>query len=248
MSDTRLDVNTSAPAPSTESSTAQQVQVSQADSSAETLKTDTSEHEKYVPYERFKEVNEKLQGYSAKAELLSQYEQLDEYLRNNPEAYNRVKSALAEQQQAQGQVQNQPQQLDPIAALTNEVTELKRDRAVESYEMAFQQITNDIPANQRDTIAPLVAAEMKRLTGVQNVLDIGFRPDVLNTAYQNVRNVLDSYASAKQTSYSQQKQADSSIPTIKGGGAPIQQTPKRFGSADEKLKFAMETLKSSKTM
>ena len=215
------DVNTGATTPSatsTENVASTGTEVKAADTSAETLKTEVEQHETHVPYDRFKEVNERakkaedsLKIYEEKKALIEASEQLNQMISANPALYAEIENALKKYGSPQShQIQQQIQSGDPLAqqvALNMYVGEFNRMSAEDKVPEGLKPYYFEFAKNELMKINPQPLAN--------------FNLGLVGQAYSAAKKHIDSIRQAELASYVTEKKADASIPASGSStGAP----------------------------
>lgn len=231
----------SAPVESVPQQTHQNVQVSEAPSSAETVKTDTQEH--MIPKSRFDQVNTQLKALKEKEARYGYVEQFEKTLEQDPDLAAEIKAAFEKRKQRSQPVEtqkseNRSQQVDPVVqGLAKEVFLMKAKENVGNYNSQFNQLAeqNNIPAEVR---------ELYRHQYEQNVLaringDLSVHnPDAALQAFQDTKQYLDRFVTQRT-----QPQVTPNAPVLKPN-API--TANRPKNAQERMAFIASGIKASR--
>lgn len=231
-----------------ESSTEQQDQEQDSQESTETLNQVENDVPKSIPYERFKEVNDKyktteerLKSYEEKEQLFEAATLLDQKLQEmkdvNPELYTQFVAAVS------GQPTQAQKQQDPIAYVQSLQAEIRQRDATNRYE----QLAKDIDKDDRDLFFDnQVAQEFARLTN-GNPLQIGnpnFGLSALDKAFSNIKQKYDARNAKAKTSYVEQKKNGSSTPPSQTGSA-ARQAPSEL-SGQQRVSYAAELLRAGR--
>ena len=241
-------VNTaSVESPTTEATASNVEYQSNEQSLAEALKTDNAQsnetqHEKYVPYDRFQEVIKAKQELESQlsAEEYKQFQIWDQAVRQDPAVADRIKQALIDyyqggQQQAnpyqqqQMYAQQQQQMMDPNNPLSQVLPVIQAQQqqlqmlvqqqqaaTYQKYEADFNNKANSIPEHWR----PIYRNAVENLVGSINPNALQqYDPSLIQKAYETVHKQVEQLQRAERAAYVKDKSKDNLPPSSTGQGA-----------------------------
>jgi uncharacterized protein YktA (UPF0223 family) len=217
---------------------------SQPNPSAETLNTVGEEKElpKSIPYDRFKEVNDRLRAiekeyeeYVKNKELYEVYKQFDSILEQNPQLLESIKNAILEAQQQQPTMQQfQQPYANPMLA---------QNLALAMYINEFQKLAKEdnIPSELNEEYQEFVRQELiKRNPDPLN----NFNLQLFHEAYKAAKERMNKIIKLDRSLYLNEKKQDQAPPSpTKGGMQPIQDT--NFKDSYERAQYIASVLKAT---
>lgn len=246
MSEQGVDVKSEQTVVDTSSVSEGQNTATTTEPSAETKKTEEVVEGQHVPYERFKEVNEKakqaaqeLEEYKRKADIYKAYEELDNAMQSNPVLNDKVNEII-------------------VAFNKGELTKKEMKEAIEdvqsevstSQDPTLKEISFNMYNNEFMSLASKDFTDPKDIEKIGQATEIflnNMYPNALNAykrglmpkAYQEAKKFLTSFADNRIKSYVSEKK-EVSVPTSKPGA--VASTEKEFtvDSFAESLKNAQK--------
>jgi len=212
--------------------------------SAETLNTVGEEKElpKSIPYERFKEVNDRLrtiekeyEEYAKNKELYEVYKQFDSILEQNPQLLESIKNAILEAQQQQPTTQQfQQPSANPMLA---------QNLALAMYVNEFQRLAKEdnIPSELNEEYQEFVRQELiKRNPDPLN----NFNLQLFHEAYKAAKERMNKIIKLDRSLYLNEKKQDQAPPSpTKGGMQPVQDV--KFKDSYERAQYIASVLKAT---
>lgn len=242
-----MDVNQDAGSVASSSGAESQAQQKTSfEQSAGTLKADVNQEGRTpesIPYTRFKEindkykeVNEKLQGYES-SDSYKAYQQFSQAIEANPQLAHQLREAIEivkfQSQRQQGE-QAQPQQQAP-----DPVQQIVYDKYLERFQGFMKD--NGLP----EQLTPFMYSMAESILLRMNPDPLrNYDMNTFNRALDASKQILEEVWKHKQADYIQQKTNDV-IPTSgsKTGVSPVS-APKQLGSQNERAAYIEEMLRS----
>jgi hypothetical protein len=247
------DVNEEA-APQVDSQPSPEPEQTADDQSTQTLNEDTSggQTPEHIPYERFKEVNDK---YKSQSEMLEGFEELKKQIQssdNGTDKWNKFVEDLygVNENEApspeQGTPEPQNEVLSRVERMEAYIQQKDVDGKKQGYINEYQKLENEHLSSEsqeyKDFVGEMVAREVGSLS--KNKLYQQYNPKLVKAAFDNVNKRLNSVLKGKLGEYADGK----SNPTpVNGKGAtPSKSQPKTLGSHEKRVSYAKELLRTSK--
>lgn len=216
--------------------------------SAETLNAE-NENRGPIPYERFKEVNDKYQElntkypelekqaqeYESRKQEYANYQKLDEVLNQNPQVLEAFEKALAEINQ-QGQA---GQEIDPY---TNQALQAANQALQTSQNIVLSNYKNDLSAFVEsegipEDLAPVVEILATQAMGRYNKNPLAAYDKVsAQKALADVKKFCDAVYNSRQAQYTKQKQSTETPPN--NSGVPPVRKPQYLTPEARAARFA----------
>jgi hypothetical protein len=230
-------------ASSTSNAEASQAQGSQTlATSAETLKTESEVHESHVPYERFKEVNDKYRKiaeetkqYLENKAFYESYEKFDQMLAAKPELMEAIQKALLNQGTVQSeQVQQAIQQGDPLA----------QQVAYNMYISEFNRIAQakGIPEKLMPYYGEFTRAELLKINPYPLA---NFNLQMLPVAFENAAKHIDAIRMDEKATYVENKKSDAAIPASGTTSASSPTRNEQLDTQDKRRDYIANALRAA---
>lgn len=229
----------------------------QGSQSADSLKPENKIPET-VPYQRFKEVNEKAKVAEELAatykENLAVFAALQELAKANPDFASEFKGVIdkyvGDDAPAKPEAKPAPQDSDPIALLTKEVKSLKAERqaeksvsAVDMYDKTHEvKAASEVPQELREAFDQMVA---ERVVALHKGTPSFFDQKILDKAYDDTKKLFE--PAMNKLKVVAPVAAAKDVPANASGNAPVTtvQIPKTF---EERRALIQRGLESDKRL
>lgn len=218
--------------------------------SAETKNTDTSDvvEGQHVPYDRFKEVNEKyktaaqeLENYKSKAEIYKAYEELDNAMQMSPELNEKVNEIIVAYNKGELTKKEMKEAINDIkddAGVVAQDNGTLKEISFNMYNNEFMNLAQKDFQDAKDIETIGKATEIILNQMYPNALD-SYKRGLMPKAYSQAKQLFTSFADRRLQGYVSEKK-ETSIPASKPGA--IASTEKEFTveSFAESLKNAQK--------
>jgi len=243
-----------------ESPSTEQAEVSQVEGTNQSADSENTGKSDYVPYTRFKEVNDKYRGtekeYNEYKDSMSYWEQLNKVANENPafneafneliEKYNKGELTKKEEKQLENAVNQQSEQQEFRDPRVDQMMQERERENFAKYEHDFHKVAaQDFESKEdRALVGKILTDIINNKNPNANIMS-SYDPTLIDKYYAEAKGIVDNMFKRYQARYMETKSSDN-IPSSKPGAAPTTTVDWSNASQKQVASRLAEALRNSK--